>query len=326
MDNREQFRCNIMTSGHRACQGCGEAIGARMVTDLIGKNMVIINATGCLQVFTTHNQQSAWQVPWIHSAFANAAAVASGVESALRIQGKDTLVVVQAGDGGTFDIGMQCLSGMMERSHNVLFICYDNEAYMNTGIQRSSSTPIAAKTTTSPTGIKSDGKRDLKKDLITIMAAHHIPYCATASIAYFPDLKNKVEKALSIKGPRFLHIHCPCPLGWGHEGDITIEVARLAVETGLFPLLEMEFGVITNVMHLQKTKPVKEYLALQGRFSHLFAEPNNEEIEHIQALADQNIHRYNLLQEQSHWNTEMASYVKRGGRGAYVPNREGGES
>lgn len=324
MDKRDKFRCNIMTSGHRACQGCGEAIGARMVTDIVGPDCVIINATGCLQVFTTHNQQSSWQVPWIHSAFANAAAVASGVESALRIQGKGTKVIVQAGDGGTFDIGMQCLSGMMERSHNILFVCYDNEAYMNTGIQRSSSTPIAAKTTTSPTGIKSDGKRDLKKDLITIMAAHHIPYCATASIAYFPDLKNKVEKALAITGPRFLHVHCPCPLGWGHEGDVTVEVARLAVETGLFPLLEMEFGVITNVMHLKEAKPVRDYLSMQGRFNHLFVEKINEEIEHIQALADQNVHRYALIKQDSHWDNEQASFVSRGGRGAYHTGETGG--
>jgi len=319
MDKRDSFRHNVLTSGHRACSGCGEAMAARMVSDLIGSNAIHVNATGCLQVFTTHNQQSAWQAPWVHSVFANAAAVASGVEAALRIRGKDTPVVVQAGDGGTFDIGLQCLSGMIERGHDILFVCYDNEAYMNTGVQRSSSTPHAVRTSTSPPGRLSQGKSQLKKDVISIIAAHNMPYAATATIAYFPDLKAKVEKAMSIKGPRFLQILSPCPLGWAHDSALSVTVSRLAVETGLFPLIELEHGELTAVMRLAEQKPVEDYLRPQGRFKHLFNSKEGAlELRHLQALADARIRRYNLLEADTQWNTETALRCARHGRGGYV--------
>ncbi|MCF6325045.1 MAG: thiamine pyrophosphate-dependent enzyme [Gammaproteobacteria bacterium] len=319
MDNRDPFRYNVLTSGHRACSGCGEAMAARMVTDLVGPDAIYINATGCLQVFTSHNQQSAWQAPWIHSVFANAAAVASGVEAALRIKGKETPVVVQAGDGGTFDIGLQCLSGMIERGHDVLFVCYDNEAYMNTGVQRSGSTPHAVRTSTSPPGQFSQGKQELKKDVISIIAAHNMPYAATATIAYFPDLKAKVEKAMRIKGPRFLQILSPCPLGWAHDSALSVSVSRLAVETGLFPLVELEHGELTGVMRLAEQKPVEEYLRPQGRFKHLFAnKAGGVELRHLQALADARIRRYDLLNVDTQWDTETAMQSERHGRGGYT--------
>ncbi len=323
MDRRDAFRHNVLTAGHRACSGCGEAMAARMVADLIGPDAIYVNATGCLQVFSSHNQQSAWQVPWIHSVFANAAAVASGVEAALRVRGKNTPVVVQAGDGGTFDIGLQCLSGMIERGHDVLFVCYDNEAYMNTGVQRSSSTPHAVRTTTSPAGRLSQGKQEIKKDLISIIAAHQMPYAATASVAYFPDLKAKVEKAMRIEGPRFLQLLSPCPLGWAHDSALTVSVARLAVETGLFPLLELEHGELTGVMRLVEQKPVAEYLRPQGRFKHLFGtKAGAVELRHLQAIADARVRRYGLLDADTQWTTESAMHSERCGRGGYATATE----
>lgn len=323
MDKRDSFRHNVLTSGHRACSGCGEAMAARMVTDLIGPDAIYINATGCLQVFTTHNQKSAWQAPWVHSVFANAAAVASGVEAALRAKDKSTPVVVQAGDGGTFDIGLQCLSGMIERGHDILFVCYDNEAYMNTGVQRSSSTPHAVRTTTSPPGRLSQGKHHLKKDVISIMAAHHMPYAATATVAFFPDLKAKVEKVMSIRGPRFLQVLSPCPLGWEHDSALSVSVSRLAVETGLFPLIELEYGELTGAMRLSKQKPVEDYLRLQGRFKHLFNNKEGlKEIRHLQTLADARIRRYNLQQRETDWDTERVPQVKRHGHNSYPKTSE----
>jgi len=320
MDRRDRFRHNILTSGHSACSGCGEAMASRMVTDLIGPDAIYIGATGCLQVFSSHNQRSAWQAPWMHSVFSNAAAVAAGVEASLQARGKKIPVVVQAGDGGTFDIGLQCLSGMIERGHNVLFVCYDNEAYMNTGVQRSGSTPHAVRTSTSPPGRVSEGKHHVKKDLISIIAAHHMPYAATATVAYFPDLKAKVEKALSIDGPKFLQILSPCPLGWNHDAALSVQVSRLAVETGLFPLVELEHGEVSRVMRLSTQKPVEDYLKLQGRFLHLFNDKQGKtQIRHIQALADTRIRRYGLLDADTNWTSASASIVQRGGRGTYLP-------
>lgn len=319
MDRRDGFRLNVLTSGHRACSGCGQAMGARMVGDLVGPEAIIINATGCLQVFTTHNGQSAWQVPWLHSVFANAAAVASGVEAAVRATKGRGRVVVQAGDGGTFDIGLQCLSGMIERGHDILFVCYDNEGYMNTGVQRSSSTPHTARTTTSPPGEFSEGKHHLKKDLLAIIAAHRIPYAATASVAFFPDLKAKVDKAMALHGPRFLQIFSPCPLGWDHDAALTVQVARLAVETGIFPLVELEQGALTSVMRLARQRPVEEYLRLQGRFKHLFSDDRwAVHLRHLQGLADANVRRYGLLETTTAWDTDEAARVEWGGRGGYV--------
>jgi pyruvate ferredoxin oxidoreductase beta subunit len=212
---------------------------------------LMANATGCLEIFTTPWPQSSWRVPWLHSLFENTGAVAAGIEAALKARGSGTRIMAFAGDGGTFDIGFQALSGMLERGHDVLFVCFDNEAYMNTGIQRSSSTPHAAMTTTSPPGKARMGKRHLKKDMISIIAAHNVPYAASTSVAYPSDLRKKVRRALAIDGAAFLHVHAPCPLGWGHDGALSIEVARLAVQTGLFPIIELERGAVAGVMPLR---------------------------------------------------------------------------
>lgn len=313
-DRQPRFRG--LESGHRACQGCGEALAARLVMESAGPDVMVSNATGCLEVFTTTWPQSAWRVPWIHSLFENASAVASGMEAAMKAKGRNTKVLAFGGDGSTYDIGFQTLSGMLERQHNVLYVCYDNEAYMNTGVQRSSSTPHAAATTTSPAGKERMGKRHLKKDLLSIIAAHHIPYAAAASVAYPQDLQRKVRYAMGIEGPTFLVIHSPCPLGWKHDSCLTIEVARRAVECGLFPLVELERGAVTNVMPIRNPRPVREYLELQGRFRHLFAEdPRAEEEQaHLQALADHNIASFGLRGDaEDPADTGGATLVHRGG-------------
>lgn len=313
---RRQPRFSGMEAGHRACLGCGEALAARLVTEAAGPDVVYANATGCLEVFTTAWPDSAWRVPWMHSLFGNAAAIGAGMEAALKAQGKRTKVIAMGGDGGTFDIGFQALSGMLERGHNVLYVCYDNEAYMNTGIQRSSSTPHAAATTTSPAGRERMGKRHLKKDIVTIVAAHHIPYAATASVAYPSDIHKKVRRAMAVDGPSFLHIHTPCPLGWGHDGALTIEIARLAVQTGLFPVIELERGNLVGVLPIRRPRPVRDYLTAQNRFRHLFADEARarEELEHLQAIADHNISFYRLEADADDTcNTDTADSVQRGG-------------
>ena len=297
----KQPRFEGFTSGHRACAGCGAAIIGRVVLEATGPDVIVANATGCLEVFSTAWPQTAWRVPWLHSVFENAGAIAAGVEAAMKAQGKATKVIAFGGDGGTFDIGFQALSGMIERFHNVLYICYDNEAYMNTGIQRSSSTPHAATTTTSPAGSQRMGKRHLKKDIVSIVAAHHIPFAATSSVAYLNDIRQKVRRAMLIDGPSFLHIHSPCPLGWGHDDHRSIEVARLAVETGLFPIITLERGHQVDCMPIRQVKPVVDYLRLQSRFQHLFADDPKarEELEHLQAIADHNIERFGLRGESA---------------------------
>lgn len=313
----KQPRFKGLESGHRACLGCGEALAARLVTEATGPDVMIANATGCLEIFTTPWPESAWRVPWMHSLFENTGALAAGMEAALKAQGKSTKVLAFGGDGGTFDIGFQALSGMLERGHNVLYVCYDNEAYMNTGIQRSSSTPHAAMTTTSPPGAARMGKRHLKKDILSIVAAHHIPYAATSSVAYPSDIREKVRRAMQIEGPTFLQIHCPCPLGWGHDGAHSIEIARLAVQTGLFPLIEMERSRLIGSMPIRQPKAVAEYLSRQGRFRHLFNTSDaraREELEHIQALADHNISMFELRGEGlDARDSEGADTVRRGG-------------
>ncbi len=289
---------HLFTSGHTACSGCGQAMAARLVIDASGPNTIVVNNTGCLEVFSTKYPESAWEVPWIHSLFENAAAVASGVESALKYLGKkDTVnVIAQAGDGGTADIGLQALSGMLERGHDILYVCYDNEAYMNTGIQRSGLTPFDTNTTTSPAGSISSGNARPKKPMPEIANAHGIAYVATASAGYPQDIQRKVKKAISLKGPKYMQIHVPCPLGWRHEPGLTYQVAKLAVETGLYPLIEYEFGKLTAVRKIQP-KPVEEYLKTQGRFKHLLNNP--EELKKIQEIADNNIQKYGLKIEQA---------------------------
>jgi pyruvate ferredoxin oxidoreductase beta subunit len=296
-------RANAITSGHRACQGCGEALGARYALDSAMRategQMVAVNATGCLEVFTTPYPETSWQIPWLHSLFGNAPAVATGVAAAFRVKGrKDVRVVAQGGDGGTTDIGFGCLSGMFERNDDVLYICYDNEAYMNTGVQRSSATPPTARTATTPAVGDAPGNVfGTGKNLPLIAMAHNIPYVATASVADLHDLEAKVTKAMSIHGARYIHIMVPCPLGWGSESDATIRVARLAVESGLFPLFEAEHGEVTNVNKIRRRVPVTEYLQLQRRFAHLFKKgaEDTERIERIQRMADANIKRFGLV-------------------------------
>jgi len=286
----------LFNSGHTACAGCGQSMAARLVIDAAGSNTIVCNNTGCLEVFSTKFPESSWGVPFMHSLFENCAAVASGVESALKYLGKaDTVnVIAQAGDGGTADIGLQALSGMLERGHNILYVCYDNEAYMNTGIQRSGLTPFDTNTTTSPIGVNSTGNIRPKKPMPEIANAHGIPYVATASCAFPLDIQRKVKKAISIKGPKYMQIHVPCPLGWRHESSQTIAVAKLAVETGLYPLIEYENGVLAAKRQITP-KPVEEYLKAQGRFKHLLKNP--EEIKKIQEIADNNIKKYGLKVE-----------------------------
>jgi len=294
-------RTNSLNSGHRACQGCGEALGARYAIDAAmqatGNRVIAANATGCLEVFSTPYPETSWQIPWMHSLFGNAASVATGIAAALKVKGKQDLrVIAQGGDGGTTDIGFACLSGMFERNDDVLYICYDNEAYMNTGVQRSSATPPGARTATTPAvGAHPGNVFGTGKNVPLIAMAHRIPYVATASVANLHDLEAKVKKAMEIHGARYIHIHVPCPLGWGSRPSDTLKVARLAVESGLFPLFEAEHGEITASLPLRQKVPVEAYLKLQRRFSHLFGEmPDREAIAMIQAIADRNIEKFGL--------------------------------
>ncbi|HEY7596164.1 MAG TPA: thiamine pyrophosphate-dependent enzyme [Actinophytocola sp.] len=295
-------RANSLTCGHRACQGCGEALGARYAIDAAmratGRQLVAVNATGCLEVFSTPYPETSWQVPWIHSLFGNAPAVAAGVAAAMKVKGRtDVRVVGQGGDGGTVDIGFACLSGMFERNDDVLFICYDNEGYMNTGVQRSGSTPAAARTaTTQAVGERPGNAFGQGKNVPAIAMAHEIPYVATATVAELRDLEYKVTRAMTFHGARYIHVLVPCPLGWASAAANTIRLARLAKESGLFPVFEAEHGEIVDVSPIRKRVPVDEYLKLQGRYAHLFGEhPDTGVIARIQAGADRNIRKYGLL-------------------------------
>jgi pyruvate ferredoxin oxidoreductase beta subunit len=264
-----------------------------------GNRLIAVNATGCLEVFSTPYPESSWQISWIHSLFGNAAAVAAGVAAAQRALGKkDVRVIAQGGDGGTTDIGFGCLSGMFERNDDVLYICYDNEAYMNTGVQRSSATPPAAWTATTPGLGKSPGNRfGTGKNVPLIAMAHNIPYVATASVANLRDLERKVTHAMGIEGARYIHIFVPCPLGWGSASEDTIRIARLAVESGLYPLFEAHDGEITDRTRIRRKVPVTEYLKPQKRFAHLFGNPpDTDRIAMIQRIADHNIAKFGLLE------------------------------
>jgi pyruvate ferredoxin oxidoreductase beta subunit len=298
----DPHRTNSLTSGHRACQGCGEALGARYALDAVMRatdnQMIAVNATGCLEVFSTLSPESSWQLPWMHSLFGNSAAVATGVAAALKAKGRtDIRVVAQAGDGGTVDIGFACLSGMFERNDDVLFVCYDNEAYMNTGVQRSGATPPAARTaTTEAVGPEPGNVFGQGKNLPLIAMAHEIPYVATATVAELRDLEAKVERAMTFHGARYIHILVPCPLGWGSASNDTIRLARLAKETGLFPVFEAEHGEVVGVSRIRTPLPVEEYLRPQRRYAHLFgAAPRADLIAKIQAIADRNTRKFGLL-------------------------------
>ena len=291
-------RTNSLTMGHRACQGCGEALGARYVLDAVmraaGSRAVTVNATGCLEVFSTPYPESSWRVAWLHSLFGNAPAVATGVAAALKAKGRtDVRVVGQGGDGGTVDIGMACLSGMFERNDDVLYVCYDNGGYMNTGVQRSGATPHGAVTTTTPTG-NSFGQG---KSLPLIAMAHRIPYVATATVADLRDLEYKVTKAMGYHGARYLHVLVPCPLGWRTASDETIRIARLATETGIFPVFEAVDGEVTDVTRIRRLRPVVDYLRPQGRFAHLFGDTASDDlISRIQAEADRTVRTFGLTE------------------------------
>ena len=287
-----------LTGGHRACAGCGAPIIVRQILLAAKKPVVVACATGCLEVTTTIFPYSAWDVPFLHVAFENAGASISGIEAmyqSLKRKGKiteDMLFVAFGGDGGTYDIGFQSLSGAMERGHDILYVCYDNEAYMNTGIQRSSATPRGASTTTAPAGKVKQGKDQYRKDLTAVLAAHRIPYVAQASIGYTTDLVKKAEKAFSIRGPKFLNVLQPCRLGWAYKPEDTVELGKLAVDTGFWPLYEVENGVWRQTFKPRERKPFIDWLKRQDRFRHLF-KPGNEQL--LKELQEEVDRRYNEL-------------------------------
>ncbi|MFX1283939.1 MAG: thiamine pyrophosphate-dependent enzyme [Promethearchaeota archaeon] len=267
----------LVSHGVSTCSGCGLELAIRKVLDVLGENIVIVIPPGCAALFSGFGNETALKIPGIQGNLANTAAYAAGIKAGLEVQGKtDILVLAFAGDGATADIGIQALSGAFERGDNIIYVCYDNEAYMNTGIQRSSSTPYNAKTTTTP-----KGKVSSKKDMIKIAAAHEIPYTASASIGYLDDLKRKIEKAKSVNGPSYIHIHTPCPTGWLFDPSKTIEVAKAAVQTGIWLLCEIENGKQKVTKKISKLKPVEEYIKLQGRFNHL----SGDDIKNIQERA-----------------------------------------
>lgn len=292
----------LLAPGHRACAGCGQMVAARTVINALGPNTIVANATGCLEVTTTPYPESAWGVPWIHSLFENAAAVASGVLAALKQKGQDRSikVIAQGGDGGTFDIGFGLISGMWERGENILYICYDNEAYSNTGMQASGATPWASSTTTTPAGagqsIDAIGSHQQKKDMIAIALAHGLPYVAQSTTGYIADIEAKVKKALTMEGPGYIQIMSPCVPGWGVRSDQAINLGKLGAQTGLYPLLEYINGeLVSKTKVAAETPKVDEYIKLQGRFSHLFkSKKGQEQIKYIQELADKNIKKYSL--------------------------------
>jgi pyruvate ferredoxin oxidoreductase beta subunit len=291
---RNQDGVPPLRGGHSLCQGCGVPMVVRTVLSTIRRPTIVVNATGCLEVATTRYPTTAWNVPWLHVAFENAAAVASGVESAQRALKRrhalpaeeDVAVVVFAGDGGTYDIGMQALSGALERGHRFLFCCYDNEAYMNTGIQRSGATPFAASTTTSPTGIDSFGKAQRRKDMTAIAVAHHVPYVAQATAGHWHDLSQKVERAAATDGPAFLNVLTDCPLGWGHEPRLAPRVLAAAIDSRFWPLYEVVDGHYRLTYSPEHVVPIETFLQPQQRFAHLLRLENAGLVEQIQQQID----------------------------------------
>jgi pyruvate ferredoxin oxidoreductase beta subunit len=283
-----------LRGGHALCQGCGIPMVVRVVLSTIRRPTVVVNATGCLEVATTRYPTTAWNVPWLHVAFENAAAAASGVEAAQAAlrrrhaldRDEDVAVVVFAGDGGTYDIGLQALSGALERGHRFLFVCYDNEAYMNTGVQRSGATPFGADTTTSPAGLASFGKAQQRKDMTAIAVAHHVPYVAQAASTYWDDLSRKVERAVDADGPAFLNVLTDCPLGWGHEPRLAPHVIAAAVETCFWPLYEVVDGTYRLTYEPKRVLPIERWLEGQKRFAHLLRPENAALVREIQTTVD----------------------------------------
>ena len=300
----------FVVKGHRACQGCGEVLAMRLIHKILGKNTIVSSATGCMEIISSSTPDTAWKIPWLHVAFENAAAVASGVEAAYKVLGRKGRVpkkrlnfIAMGGDGGTADIGIQALSGALERGHDFIYICYDNEAYMNTGIQRSSLTPFGASTTTSPAGRKSIGQQTWKKNMVEIVAAHDVPYTATLNPSYPIDLVMKVRKAMSIRGPRYLHVYSGCPTGWRCDSDMTIQVGRLAVQTGVFPLYEVDHGCYRITVPTPDRLPVERYLETQRRFRHLMKAPKGPDgltpIEKIQRRLDDEYRKLELKEKMT---------------------------
>jgi len=283
-----------LAGGHSLCQGCGIPLVVRAVLNTFTTPVLVVNATGCLEVATTRFPTTAWNVPWLHVAFENAAAVASGVESAQRAlrrrhalpAGEEIAVVVFAGDGGTYDIGLQALSGALERGHRFLFVCYDNEAYMNTGIQRSGATPFGASTTTSPPGLESFGKAQQRKDMTAIAVAHHVPYVGQATASHWQDLSEKVERAAATDGPAFLNVLTDCPLGWGHEPRLSARVLNAAVDSLFWPLYEVVDGRYRLTYQPDKVVPIEDWLRPQARFAHLLRPEAENLLAEIQCRVD----------------------------------------
>lgn len=295
MTNSMNTKETKLAPGHNACAGCGQLSAVQAVMRALDDDVILVNATGCLEVTTTAHPQSSWRLPWIHSLFENSAAVASGIKATLNKKKKKTKIVIQAGDGGTYDIGIGLISGMWERGEEIVYICYDTEAYSNTGIQASGSTPWGANTVTTPAGKDSIGSQQTKKDMIGIALAHGVKYIAQSTSAFPDDISNKVKKALATKGPSYIQILTPCIPGWKIKTDEAIKAARLAVQSALYPLLEYTDGELSasSIKRDVKVQAVNEYLALQGRFRHLA----KKEITYIQALADRNIKKYLYAQK-----------------------------
>ena len=294
------------TGGHRLCAGCGAGVIARQALMAIDSPVVVTSATGCLEVSSTIFPYTAWKTSFFHSAFENSAASCSGIEAAyksLKNQGKikeDIRFVAFGGDGGTYDIGLQSLSGAMERRHRMLYICYNNEAYMNTGIQRSGATPRGAQTTTAPTGkVKMGGKEQMRKDLTAIMVAHDIPYVAQATVGNWNDFITKVQKAVATDGPAFINILQPCRLGWGYKPEETLALGRLAVETCMWPIYEVVEGKYKISQKPKEKKPVAEFLKPQSRFKHLFRPENKELLDSIQVEVDRRCEKLLKLEANS---------------------------
>ena len=299
--------------GHALCRGCGIPVVVRTVLNSIATPVVVVNATGCLEIATTRFPSTTWNVPWLHVAFENAAAAASGVESAfvaLRRRGvlpagERITFVVFAGDGGTYDIGLQALSGALERGHRFLYVCYDNEAYMNTGNQRSSATPLGAATTTSPAGRLSAGKLQPRKDITAIAVAHHVAYVAQAAISHWQDLSDKVVRATAVDGPSFLNVLSTCQLGWGHPPRMSVRVSQLAVDTRVWPLYEVVQGRYRITERPAHRQPVEAWLGAQRRFRHLLAPPHRALVAEIQRQVDAEWERLTALSE-----TDLVTFAR----------------
>ena len=309
---QSQQQKDLISPGHKACAGCGQMVAAKAATNALGEDVIVANATGCLEVTTSPYPDSSWRIPWIHSLFENAAGIASGIKAGLnyraqyastkkeREKNKNIKVVAQGGDGATFDIGFGLISGMWERGEEIIYICYDNEAYSNTGIQSSGATPWGANTTTSPAGsgesIDAIGSHQKKKDMLAIALAHGLNYVAQTTAGYPQDIAKKIEKAKQTEGPSYIQILSPCIPGWKVEPHQGIEVAQKAAQTGLYPVVEYENGELTNAMKVGKEPPqVEEYLKMQGRFKHLFKDKRGKkQIEYIQSIADKNIEELGL--------------------------------